>query len=224
MKRALLLTIALIGALLLAWPQGVHSLVSSIACSQLPAHTGDVTTSAGSCATTIAANAVTNAKAAQMAAHTFKANNTGSTANSADISIADMLGELIPTYRGGFSAAVNLNAAAPVDTAIAITLPTGHTKYRLLHVMVSNNGTTGSLTTARAGLFTSTGGGGIALCADQALSAITSSTDDVASNALQLTCTIANTRITSSTLQFRLGTAQGAAATADVSIYIQPLN
>jgi len=45
--------------------------------------TGDITFTAG--VGTIANNAVTNAKAAQMAANTIKANNTGSTANAADI-------------------------------------------------------------------------------------------------------------------------------------------
>ncbi len=50
--------------------------------------TGDVTgTGTGSFVSTIAANAVTNAKAAQMAAYTIKGNATGSTANATDISI-----------------------------------------------------------------------------------------------------------------------------------------
>lgn len=53
--------------------------------------TGDVTGSGtGSFAATIANNAVTNAKAAQMAANTIKANNTGSTANAADITVAQL--------------------------------------------------------------------------------------------------------------------------------------
>lgn len=57
---------------------------------RMPALTGDVTTSAGAVATTIAANAVTNAKAAQMAANTIKGNNTGSTANASDLTIAQL--------------------------------------------------------------------------------------------------------------------------------------
>lgn len=54
--------------------------------AQEPAHTGDVTNSAGSLALTIANNVVTNAKLAQMGAHTVKGNNTGSTANASDLS------------------------------------------------------------------------------------------------------------------------------------------
>ncbi len=58
--------------------------------AQEPAHTGDVTNTAGSLALTIAANAVTNAKAAQMAASTLKGNNTGATANAADLTAAQV--------------------------------------------------------------------------------------------------------------------------------------
>ena len=56
--------------------------------AQEPAHTGDVTNAAGSLALAIAANAVTNAKAAQMAANTLKGNNTAAAANAADLTTA----------------------------------------------------------------------------------------------------------------------------------------
>ena len=58
--------------------------------AQFPALTGDVTTSAGEVATTIANNAVTNAKAAQMAAATFKGNPTNATANVQDFTIQSL--------------------------------------------------------------------------------------------------------------------------------------
>ncbi|MFZ4412923.1 MAG: hypothetical protein ACOYOV_07555 [Bacteroidales bacterium] len=54
-----------------------------------PNHTGDVTSVADG-AQTIAANAVTNAKAAQMATHTIKGNNTAGTANAIDMTMAQL--------------------------------------------------------------------------------------------------------------------------------------
>lgn len=56
--------------------------------AQAPAHTGDVTSSAGSLALTIAANAVTNAKLATMAANTVKANATSGAATPTDIALS----------------------------------------------------------------------------------------------------------------------------------------
>jgi hypothetical protein len=57
---------------------------------RFPVLTGDVTTAGGALATTIANNAVTNAKAAQMAANTIKGNNTGGSANAADLTVAQV--------------------------------------------------------------------------------------------------------------------------------------
>ena len=66
---------------------GFADISGSVASAQMPALTGDVTTAAGSVASSIAANAVTNAKLATMAAWTFKANNTGTSATPTDITI-----------------------------------------------------------------------------------------------------------------------------------------
>jgi hypothetical protein len=55
--------------------------------TQLPALTGDVTTTGGTVATTIAGHAVGNSKLAQMAAATLKGNPTASTADAADFTI-----------------------------------------------------------------------------------------------------------------------------------------
>jgi hypothetical protein len=68
--------------------------------AQMPALTGDVTTIAGAVATTIATNAVTNAKAARMAANTIKGNNTGGTANAADLTGAQVEQFLLFTQAG----------------------------------------------------------------------------------------------------------------------------
>jgi hypothetical protein len=63
---------------------------------QTAALTGDVTASANSFATTIAANAVTNAKLATMAAWTFKANNTSGSATPTDITIDGLTNKASP--------------------------------------------------------------------------------------------------------------------------------
>jgi hypothetical protein len=81
-----LTSISTAGVLASAQP-AFSNLSGSVAASQLPALTGDVTTTAGTVATTIAANAVTNAKSAQMAAATLKGNPTASTANASDFTI-----------------------------------------------------------------------------------------------------------------------------------------
>lgn len=77
-------------AQVLGWAAGV---VGDPSCGALPigafpALTGDVTTPAGSVATTISNNVVSNAKLAQMPANTIKGNNTASTANALDLTVA----------------------------------------------------------------------------------------------------------------------------------------
>jgi hypothetical protein len=73
---------------------GALAVQSAVTASEMPALTGDITTTIGTVATTIAANVVTNAKAAQMVAHTFKGNNTGSTANAIDLTATQLTAEL----------------------------------------------------------------------------------------------------------------------------------
>jgi hypothetical protein len=84
--------------------------------AQFPALTGDVTTPGGSLSTTIAANAVTNAKAAQMPANTLKGNNTGAPANAADLTVAQVNTLLGTPVGANPSASVGLAAVNGVAT------------------------------------------------------------------------------------------------------------
>lgn len=104
---------------------------------------------------------------------------------------------------------VNLNAANN-DNALTML----SSRYRIDKITVENASI--SLTTATSGLFTGAGGGGTTLAADQALAALTAST-----KFLDLTPAgiVATDVVTAGTIYFRTGTAQGAAATADVKIF-----
>lgn len=92
--------------------------------TEVPALTGDVTTPGGSLTTTIAANAVTNAKAAQMAASTLKGNNTGSPANASDLTAAQVktmlaiaesdVAGLVTDLAGKVPTTRNVNTTAPL--------------------------------------------------------------------------------------------------------------
>lgn len=72
-------------------------LTGTLQAAQFPALTGDVTNTAGFLATTIANNAVSNAKLSQMGAYTIKMNATGSTANATDTQIPSLTNKASPT-------------------------------------------------------------------------------------------------------------------------------
>lgn len=102
---------------------------------------------------------------------------------------------------------VNVNT-----TGDAAVLPIANaSNWSVANVVFTNAST--SLTTAAAGLFTAPSGGGTAIVANAALSALTGSTvvsqRTVASTAIQ----------TGQNLYLNVGTAQGAAATMDVYVY-----
>ena len=89
--------------------------------------TGDVTAPQGSNVTTIANNAVTNAKAADMAANSLKGNNTGSAADPADLTVAQVKTLLAYTpadIGAATSAQANATHTGDVTGATALTLAT----------------------------------------------------------------------------------------------------
>jgi hypothetical protein len=120
----------------------------------------------------------------------------------------------------GGMAAVDFNAAN-TDHAISIYCPTP--TYRINNIVVVNDGATASLTTATGGIFSSTGGGGTTISANSALAAVTSNANNTASATIGFGLTTAAARFDYTTLYYRTGTAQGAAATGKVYIWIQPL-
>lgn len=116
---------------------------------------------------------------------------------------------------------VNFNSAN-TDHAITIKFPTKY--WRIGDIFVINNGTTASLTTARGGVFTATGGGGTTIAADQVLSAITSNAvNGVNGLAMTLAAGITSQYVNYATLYYRTSTAQGAAATGRVYIMGRPI-
>lgn len=120
------------------------------------------------------------------------------------------LGKVLPRYGLlGSAASVNLNSALS-DNLIAME----SSRYRIDKVTVENGSI--NLTTATAGVFTAAGGGGTAVANDQALSALTATTKY---KDLTLTATCGTDVFTSANLYFRVGTAQGAAATGNVWIW-----
>lgn len=142
------------------------SLVFSGSASVTGSNTGDQTitlttdvtgSGTGSFAATIAANAVTNAKAAQMAANTIKGNNTGSTANAADLTIAQIVTLLAPTNRTA-TATGNINATDSGNIVyvnpsanITLTFPTKVAGQVFMLKDISGNLQTNNVTLARAG-------------------------------------------------------------------------
>lgn len=94
-------------SLLPSAPTGSTSIILTGGSYQRAALTGDVTASQNNNSTTIANNAVTNAKAADMPALTIKGNNAGSTSDPKDLTISqtrDMLGINNLEYKTKFRA------------------------------------------------------------------------------------------------------------------------
>lgn len=122
---------------------------------------------------------------------------------------------------GYFVSGVNVNSAN-TDYPIAIALPVGYTKYRVVRVLAYNPSI--SLTTATAGVFTAAAAGGTTIVTNVALSALTTNTAGTSGCLLAFTVINTNTTyFTDAILYFRVGTAQGSAATCDVYIEVNPI-
>ena len=120
------------------------------------------------------------------------------------------LEKILPRYGLlGSKSAVDMNSAA-TDNAITIEA----SRYRIDKIVLDNASI--SLTTATAGVFTAAGGAGTTVVADQTITALSATTKFLD---LTLGGAVAADVLTDTTLYFRVGTAQGAAATANAWIF-----
>ena len=127
-----------------------------------------------------------------------------------------------PSFVSFVAAAVNFNAAN-TDTSIPITLPPGFTRYRVTSIYIS--GASASLSTATFGVFTAAAGGGTAVVTGGSAITVTTASENTNNNAQAATLNNATTEsYTAATLFFRVGTAQGSAATGNVTLMISPLS
>lgn len=124
-----------------------------------------------------------------------------------------------PRKIGGYANSVNFNSVA--DTQITIDSPT--TNYRIVEILIANKGTTASLTAARFGLFSASGAGGTAIKASgTAMSGLTSNAVNTGTSLVSYDPTVSAWWNLAS-VYFRITTAQGAAASGDVYVIIEPL-
>jgi len=185
---------------------------------RMPALTGDVTTSAGAVATTIANDAVSNAKLANVNTSTIKGRVSASTGDPEDLTVAQAQALLLQTQQQIATASVNFNSAN-TDTTINLTAPTGFTRYSVRACGIS--GASASLTTATCGLFTSSGGGGTAIVTGGSAITVSTASEGTNNNMQFLTVNNPNSQTyTNTQLFFRVANPQGSAATGTVTLTI----
>lgn len=127
---------------------------------------------------------------------------------------------IVPAFVRYALTGINFNSAT-TDNPIAITLPPGMARWRIQYVHITN--ASASISTATLGVFTGAGGTGQTIAADQAIT-VTQSAANTNANMQNLALTNGATEAYSVTQIFiRVGTPQGSAATADVTITIVPL-
>lgn len=120
---------------------------------------------------------------------------------------------------------VNFNSAN-TDTQIPIQLPPGYTRYKFTKVTICNS--SGSLTTSTVGLFAGAGGTGFAVVAGASANTVSTNAESTNGNTQDMTLAAQAPTITwqlagNPVWFWRVGTAQGVAATGTVIITVQPI-
>ena len=126
-----------------------------------------------------------------------------------------------PVGRLAVSVNVNFNSAN-TDTQVPIALPPGFTRWIADAVRIS--GASASLTTATGGLFTQASGAGTAIVTGGSTITVSQTAAETNGNAMSFTVNNSNTEsYTAANVYFRVGTAEGSAATGNVTVVYTPL-
>lgn len=155
------------------------------------------------------------------AALSLKGNSTGSTGAVTDLTVAQVQGMLLPFATTIILRGVDLNVLG--DTVFTVPLPSGITRYQIVYAW-RLNGSIAVINTAEFGIYTAPSQGGLVLLG-QTLVGLTSNTVGAAGSMIYSVTNNVNTAFyNQSALYLNVGTVQGAAATCDIVLIVQPMS
>lgn len=141
---------------------------------------------------------------------------TDNVVGDAGVQFINAYGKFVVTLQN-----VNFNAANH-DNAIPINLPFGYTRYRLEQIIIS--GASASISAATCGVFSQPAGAGLQIVTSGTALTVTQTGGDVANNMQVITPNNQSTMaLIDAIIYFRTQTAEGAPATASVSVFYQVL-
>lgn len=186
--------------------------------------TGDVTFSLGG-ASSIAADAVTNTKLANMADSTIKCRTTAGTGDPEDCTVAQV-NTLLSV--GQIEACITADMNSTADQAIVVPLPAGKTRMRVQAILASNPSKSFAASIAAGGIYTAAAKGGTAIvAAATTYTGLTTSTANTTGSLSSLTVVNVNTAFyqaaAAETFYLSLTTADGTAGTIDFCVLYNPL-
>lgn len=143
--------------------------------------------------------------------------NGGTNATSQASAIANLRGASI------VSAPTTVDFSVAGDNLVTILLPTGFTRYKVTDVVISN--ASADISAATAGVFTATGGGGVAIVTGASVITVTTASDNTLNNTQSMTINAGGTEsYTAGTLKFRVSATAASGRTAKITIVVAPIS